>query len=283
MILVTGATGHLGPMIIRSLLKTVPANQIVAAVRNPQKAESLKALGVQVRVADYDDAHSWEKVFTGIDKLMLVSGSEVGKRFQQHKNVLEAAKKYGHLKLIVYTSLLRADTSNLVLAEEHRQTEELIKASGIPYSILRNGWYTENYVQSAKSAVEHGAVFGAVKEGRISSAPRKDYAEAAAKVLTMENPKPLYELAGDESYTLSDLAKEISKQTGKDVKYTDLSETDYKALLVKVGLPEPFAGVLAQSDVAASKGGLYDETHDLSHLLGRKTTPMKETLPEFLN
>lgn len=282
MILVTGATGHLGPMIIESLLKSVPASEIVAAVRNPKKADALKAQGVQVRVADYDDADSWAKTFEGIDKLMLVSGSEVGKRFQQHKNVIEAAKKYGHLKLLVYTSLLRADTSSLVLAEEHRKTEELIKASGIPYSILRNGWYTENYVQSAKSALEHGAVFGAVKEGRISSAPRKDYADAAAKVLTMQNPQPLYELAGDESYTLSDLAKEISKQSGKNITYTDLSESDYKALLVKVGLPEPFAGVLAQSDAAAAQGGLYADDHDLSHLLGHKTTPMKETLSDFL-
>ncbi|MBS1970937.1 MAG: SDR family oxidoreductase [Bdellovibrionales bacterium] len=278
MILVTGATGQLGQLVIQSLLKKVPANQIIAAVRNPQKAQGLKDLGVQVRVADYNNPESWSAALTGVDKLLLISANEVGSRLKQHKTVIDAAKKYGKLKLIAYTSILRADTSNLVLAEEHKATEQMIKDSGIPYSFLRNGWYTENYTMSAKSAVEHGAVFGAVKDGRISSAARQDYAEAAAKVMTMEKPKAIYELAGDTSYSLTELAAEIAKQSGKSVKYNNLPEADYKAFLTKVGLPEGFAGVLAQSDAAAAVGGLYHEGHELSELIGRKTTPLADVV-----
>nr|BFD66649.1 SDR family oxidoreductase [Bdellovibrio sp. HAGR004] len=282
MILVTGATGQLGQLVIQSLLKKVPANQIVAAVRNPAKAENLKSLGIQIRKADYNDASSWPTAFEGITKLLLISGSEVGTRVQQHKNVIDAAKKYGKLELLAYTSILHADTSSLILAQEHKETEKLIKDSRIRYSLLRNGWYTENYVGTVKSAVEHGAVFGSTKEGRISSASREDYAEAAAQVLTMKDPQPVYELAGDTSYSLSELATEISKKSGKEVKYNDLPENDYKAVLVKVGLPEGFAGVLAQSDAAAAQGGLFDESHQLSQLIGRKTTPMVTTLAAFL-
>lgn len=282
MILVTGATGQLGQLVIQSLLKKVPANQIAAAVRNPQKAQGLKELGVQVRVADYNNPESWSAALAGVDKLLLISANEVGSRLKQHKTVIDAAKKYGKLKLIAYTSILRADTSNLVLAEEHKATEQMIKDSGIPYSFLRNGWYTENYTMSAKSAVEHGAVFGAVKDGRISSAARQDYAEAAAKVMTMEKPKAIYELAGDTSYTLAELAAEIAKQSGKAVTYNNLPEADYKVFLTKVGLPEGFAGVLAQSDAAASVGGLYHEGHELSELIGHKTTPLADVVKASL-
>ncbi len=282
MILVTGATGHLGQLVITSLLEKVPANKIVEVVRNVEKAKNLKALGIQIREADYNQPEKWPAVIAGVEKLLLISGSEIGSRIPQNQVVIDAAKKYGKLKLIAYTSILRADTSKLILAQEHKETEKMIQSSGIPYSILRNGWYTENYTMSAKSAVEHAAVFGAVKEGRIASASRQDYAEAAAQVLTMTNPKSIYELAGDSSYTLTELAEQISKQSGKPVKYNNLSEADYKAFLVKVGLPEGFAGVLAQSDAAAANGGLYDESHQLSQLIGRKTTSLEVTLNESL-
>ncbi|MEN0058077.1 MAG: SDR family oxidoreductase [Bdellovibrio sp.] len=278
MILVTAATGHLGQLVIENLLKKVPASEIAVAVRAPEKAKNLKALGVEVRQADYNQPESWASALKGVKKLLLISGSEVGARVRQHKTVIDAAKKYGQLELLAYTSILRADTSPLLLGQEHRETEQLIKESGIPYSLLRNGWYTENYTGSAKSALEHGALFGATREGRISSASREDYAEAAAQVLTLSKPQAIYELAGDSSYSLNELAAEISKQSGKNVQYKDLSENDYKALLVKVGLPEGFAGVLAQSDVAAAEGGLYDETHQLSQLIGHKTTPFAVTL-----
>lgn len=282
MILVTGATGQLGQLVIQSLLKTVPAGDIVAAVRNPEKAHSLKALGVKVRAADYNKPETWPAAMEGVKKILLISSSEVGARAAQHKVVIDAAKKIGTLELLAYTSILRADTSPLALAQEHRETEQMIKESSLPHSFLRNGWYTENYAGSAKSALEHGAVLGSAREGRISSASRQDYAEAAAKVLTIQNPKQTYELAGDTSYTLAELAAEISRQTGKSVVYKDLPEADYKAVLVQVGLPEGFAGILAQSDVAAAGGGLYDESHQLSNLIGRQTTPMPETLSDFL-
>ncbi|MFV3408671.1 SDR family oxidoreductase [Bdellovibrio bacteriovorus] len=282
MILVTGATGQLGQLVIHSLLKKVPAFEIVAAVRNVQKAQNLKDLGIQVREADYNNPEAWTATLKGIQKVLLISGSEVGSRIQQHKAVIDAAKKAGTVELLVYTSLLRADTSPLVLGQEHKETEKMIQASGLRYSLLRNGWYTENYVGSAKSAVEHGAVLGAAQDGRIASASREDYAEAAAQVLTLQNPKAVYELAGDTSYSLKELAAEISKQSGKEVKYNNLSEADYKAVLIQVGLPEGFAGILAQSDSAAAQGGLYDESHELSQLIGRKTTPLAVTLAAAL-
>lgn len=282
MILVTGASGQLGQLVIESLLKKIPAQQIVATVRNPAKAENLKALGIQVRQADYNQPESWPKALEGVKKLLLISGSEIGARIQQHKVVIEAAIKYGKLDLLAYTSILHADKSPMILAQEHIATEKMIQESGIPYSILRNGWYTENYTGSVKSAVEHGAVFGAAEDGKIASASRQDYADAAAKVLTIEHPQKIYELAGDSSYSLKDLAAEISKQTGKQIVYNNLSEQDYKGLLIKVGLPEGFAGVLAQSDASAAKGSLYDENHQLSHLIGRATTPMATTLAQSL-
>ncbi|AHZ85389.1 SDR family oxidoreductase [Bdellovibrio bacteriovorus] len=282
MILVTGATGQLGQLVIQSLLKKVPASEIAAAVRNVQKAQNLKDLGIQVREADYNNPEAWTAALKGIQKVLLISGSEVGSRIQQHKAVIDAAKKAGTVELLVYTSLLRADTSPLVLGQEHKETEKMIQASGLRYSLLRNGWYTENYVGSAKSAVEHGAVLGAAQDGRIASASREDYAEAAAQVLTLQNPKAVYELAGDTSYSLKELAAEISKQSGKEVKYNNLSEADYKAFLIQVGLPEGFAGILAQSDSAAAQGGLYDESHELSQLIGRKTTPLAVTLAAAL-
>lgn len=282
MILITGATGQLGQLVIQSLLKKISANQIVAAVRNSEKAKNLKALGVQIREADYNQPEKWSDALEGIDKLLLISGNEVGSRIPQHQVVIQAAKKYGKLKLFAYTSILRADTSKLLLAQEHKETENMITASGLPYTLLRNGWYTENYTMSAKSAVEYSAIFGAAKEGRISSATRQDYADAAAEVLTMANPKNKYELAGDSSYNLTELAAQISKHSGKPVKYNNMSEVDYKAYLVSVGLPEGLATILAQSDFAAAEGELYDEGHQLSQLIGRKTTMMETTVFESL-
>ncbi len=282
MILVTGASGQLGQLVIQALLKKVPAQQIIATVRNPAKAEHLKSLGIQIRQADYNQPESWPQALDGVTKLLLISGSEIGARIQQHKVVIDAAIKYGRLELLAYTSILHADKSPMILAQEHIATEKIIQESGIPYSILRNGWYTENYTGSAKSALEHGAVFGAAGDGRIASASREDYAEAAAQVLTINQPQKVYELAGDSSYSLKDLALEISKQSGKQIVYNNLSEQDYKGLLIKVGLPEGFAGVLAQSDASAAKGSLYDDTHQLSRLIGRNTTPMSTTLAQSL-
>lgn len=268
-LLITGATGQLGRLVIRSLLKSVPASHIIAAARNKDKAADLTALGITVREADYEKPETLTALFEGVSKVLLISSSEVGKRFTQHKAVITAAKNAG-VKLLAYTSVLHADTSLLGLADEHRQTEEALRTSGVPFVLLRNGWYTENYMGSIPMALQHGALLGSANEGRISSATRQDFAEAAVAVLTSgENQAgKIYELAGDESYTLTDLAAEISGQTGKTVIYNNLPEADYKAILVKAGLPEGFAALIAQSDASASQGALFDDKAELSRLIG---------------
>jgi NAD(P)H dehydrogenase (quinone) len=274
MIAITGATGQLGRLVIQNLQKTVPASQIVAAVRSPEKAADLAALGVQVRQADYSQPATLEAAFRGVDKLLLISSSEVGQRAPQHAAVIAAAQKAG-VKLLAYTSILRADSSPLGLAAEHKETEAMLRASGLPHVLLRNGWYTENHTASVGAAVQHGAVIGSGKDGRIASAARADYAAAAAAVLTQEGQAGrVYELAGDTAYTLTELAAEIAQQSGKPVVYNDLPEAGYRAALVQVGLPEGFAALLADSDVGASKGGLFDDSHQLSQLIGRPTTPL---------
>ena len=283
MIAVTGATGQLGQLVIDALLKTLPAAGIVAAVRSPEKAQGLARSGVLVREADYDRPETLARAFAGIDKLLLISSSEVGKRVAQHQAAIDAARHAG-VKLIVYTSLLHADRSPLALAEEHRQTEALIRASGIPYAILRNGWYTENYAASIPSAVAHGAHFGSAGEGLIASAARKDYAEAAAAVLTSSEDMSgrIFELAGDEPYTLAQFAVEIARQSGKPVAYQDLPEAEFKIALVNAGLPEHFAAVLADSDAGVAKGALFDDGHALRALIGRPTTSLATTVSNAL-
>ena len=282
MIAITGATGQLGRLVIQNLLKSVPAGQIVAAVRSPEKAADLAALGLQVRQADYAQPATLEAAFQGADKLLLISSSEVGQRAPQHAAVIAAAKKAG-VKLLAYTSILRADSSPLGLAAEHNETETMLRASGLPHVLLRNGWYTENYTGSVGAAVQYGAVMGSAKDGRIASAARADYAAAAAAVLTKEGQAgKVYELAGDTAYTLADLAAEIARQSGKPVVYKDMPEAEYKAALMQVGLPEGFAALLADSDVGASKGGLFDDGHQLSQLIGRPTTPLDEVVKAAL-
>ena len=282
MIAITGATGQLGRLVIQNLLKTVPAGQIVAAVRSPEKAADLAALGMQVRQADYAQPATLEAAFQGVDKLLLISSSEVGQRAPQHAAVIAAAQKAG-VKLLAYTSILHADSSPLGLAAEHKETEAMLRASGLPFVLLRNGWYTENYTASVPAALQYGAVMGSAKDGRIASAARADYAAAAAAVLAKDDQAgKVYELAGDSAYTLSDLATEIAQQSGKPVVYNDLPEADYKAALVQVGLPEGFAALLADSDVGASKGALFDDSHQLSQLIGRPTTPLAEVVKAAL-
>ncbi|MBQ0917344.1 SDR family oxidoreductase [Hydrogenophaga aromaticivorans] len=278
MIAITGATGQLGRLVIQNLLKTVPASEIVAAVRSPEKAADLAALGLQVRQADYTQPATLEAAFQGVDKLLLISSSEVGQRAPQHAAVIAAAKKAG-VKLLAYTSILRADSSPLGLAAEHKETETMLRDSGIPFVLLRNGWYTENYTGSVGAAVQYGAVMGSAKDGRIASAARADYAAAAAAVLTKEGQAgKVYELAGDTAYTLTELAAEIARQSGKPVVYKDMPEAEYKAVLMQVGLPEGFAALLADSDVGASRGGLFDDGHQLSQLIGRPTTSLADVV-----
>ena len=278
MIAITGATGQLGQHVIETLLKTVPASQIVAIVRNPAKATALSQQGITVRQADYSDEAAFTTALQNIDKLLLTSSSEVGQRAPQHRNVINAAKA-AHVKFIAYTSLLHADTSPLGLADEHVATEKMLAESGIAYALLRNGWYTENYLASAPAALEHGVFIGAAGEGKIASATRADYAAAAARVISEDgHAGKIYELAGDDGWTLSQLATELAKQSGKKVVYQKLSEADFAAALKGFGLPAGLADMLADSDVGASKGGLFDDSHTLSKLIGRPTTSLADSV-----
>lgn len=274
MIVVTGASGQLGRLVIEGLLERLPPNEIVAAVRDPAKVADFAARGVQVRIADYDRPDTLAAAFAGAEQVLLISSSEVGSRTVQHGAVIDAAKAAG-VQLIAYTSLLHADTSPLPLAAEHKATEALLAASGVPYALLRNGWYTENYLMSIPVALQHGVVLGSAGTGRIASAARADYAQAAVAVLTaVQQAGQVYELAGDEAYTLAELASEIGRQSGEDVGYQDLSEADFKLALLEAGLPDAVASLVSASDVGASKGGLFDDSRQLSRLIGRPTTSL---------
>lgn len=278
MIAITGASGQLGQLVVEELLKTVAADQLVAIVRNPAKIKPFAERGVQVRAASYEDKAALVQALAGVEKLLLISSSEVGQRAVQHRNVIEAAKEAG-VKLIAYTSLLHADSSPLGLADEHIATEKMLNESGIPFVLLRNGWYTENYLASVPPALQHGAFIGSAGNGKIASATRADYAAAAAKVITLENQGgKVYELAGDHGWTLSELTAELTKQSGKTVVYQNLAEADFKAALLGAGLPEGLAALLANSDVGASQGGLFDDSRQLSALIGRPTTTLEESI-----
>ncbi|MFD1772196.1 SDR family oxidoreductase [Sphingobacterium suaedae] len=274
---ITGATGQLGRLVVGKLKERVQTVELVALVRTPTSAVDL---GVETRAFDYNAPLA--SALQGIDYLLLISGNELGKRAEQHARVLDAAKEAG-VKWIVYTSLLHADRSSLSLATEHILTEKALTTSGIPFTILRNGWYTENYTASIPGAVQGGAFLGSAGNGRISSVARADLAEAAAVVLTTgEHRGRIYELASDQSYTLTDLAAELSKQTGKLIPYHDLSEADYAAALVSAGLSEELAQAFASFDVGASRGDLFDDGKELSALLGRPTTPLADVVRQAL-
>lgn len=278
MIAITGASGQLGRLVVAELLKSVPASTLVVAVRSPEKVADLSALGVQVREADYDKPNTLEKAFAGVEKLLLISANEVGKRAPQHANVIAAAKKAG-VPFMAYTSILHADTTPLPLAREHKQTEAMLAESGIPHAILRNGWYTENYAASIPAALQYGVVLGSAGNGRISSAARADYAAAAAAVmLAGDQAGKIYELAGDHAYTLTEFAAEIERQSGKPVAYQNMAEADFVQALLGAGLPDWLATLLAESDTGASKGGLFDDSHTLSRLIDRPTTPLADVI-----
>lgn len=278
---VTGATGQLGRLVIDALLARVPADQIVALVRRPDAASDLAARGVAVREADYDRPETLAPALAGVDRLLLVSSDAVGKRVPQHRAVIAAAREAG-VGLVAYTSILHADTSVISLAGEHRQTEADLAESGIPVALLRNGWYTENYTGSLGAAVAHGTLMGSAGDAPLSLATRADFAAAAAAVLTADDPAGVYELAGDDGVTLSDLAAEAARRSGKPVVYTDLPEADYRAALEGVGLPAPVAAMLAQADAAARDGALHDDSRTLSGLIGRPTTPLRDAVDAAL-
>lgn len=282
MIVVTGATGKLGRHVVEGLLKKVPAREVAVAVRDPGKAADLAARGVDVRTADYTRPETLAAAFSGAGKVLLISSSELGQRQAQHEAVVAAAKQAG-VGLLAYTSLLRAGTARISLAAEHAATEAAIRASGLPFVFLRNGWYLENYTENLAPALQHGAILGSAGEGRVAAASRADYAAAAVETLTGEgHAGRTYELAGDASFTMSVLAAEVARQSGRPVVYRNLPEKEYAAALAGFGLPRALAEMLADADVALGRGELDVAGDDLRRLAGRPTTTLSEAVAAAL-
>ncbi|NKJ43442.1 NAD(P)H-binding protein [Novosphingobium sp. SG720] len=279
---VAGASGQLGRLVLAELVARAGAAQVVALARDPAKLQGA-GVGAQVlgRVADYDKPETLAPALAGVERLLLISGNAVGARVSQHKAVIDAAVAAG-VKLIAYTSILHADTSTIGLAEEHRQTEALLRASGVPFVLLRNGWYNENYTGALAPAIAHGAILGAAGEGRIASATRADYAAAAATALIGARGGEVYELAGDTAFTMAEFAAEVSRLAGKPVAYVNMTKADYAAALEGVGLPGFLAQMLADSSFESSKDQLFDASRTLSALIGRPTTPIGDTIAAAL-
>lgn len=283
MIAVTAANGHLGQLVIEKLVERVPANQIIATVRSLEKGSRFRALGAQVREADYSRPETLSTALHGAERVLLISVDEVSQRFKLHKAVIDASKK-AELKLFVYTSLLRADSSEIFLAREHKQTEDYIRASGLPFAILRNGWYLENHTSALGSAIEYGALLGSSNDGRFASASRADYAAAAATVLTQPvSRSKTYELAGDQSFSMTELASEVSRQIGREIPYRNLSGEEYAAVLLGLGLPQDAIDVIVDADAKAIRGDLDSTSRDLSKLIGRPTTTLFDAVASALS
>ncbi|MFI1735787.1 NAD(P)H-binding protein [Streptomyces acidicola] len=282
MITVTAATGQLGRLVLEELLaRGVPADQIVAAVRTPEKAADLAGRGIHVREADYDKPATLASAFTGAGRLLFISSNEFGRQAEQHANVIGAAKEAGATALI-YTSYLNADSSGIAMAEPHARTEELIRASGIPYAILRNGSYIENYTANIGMWLQYGTVIGSAGDGKISGATRADLAAAAA-LMTADQPmnNRIHELGGT-AFTMSDLAAETTAQTGTTVTYTDMPPAEYSKTLASVGLPQFLTDAIADNSAGAARGAWYTDSRELQNLLGRPTTSVKEAVAQAL-
>jgi NAD(P)H dehydrogenase (quinone) len=278
MIVITGATGHLGRHVVEQLLARTPATGIAVAVRNVEKAQDFAARGIDVRRADYDQPETLSAAFRGATKVLLISANEVGKRSAQHRNVIDAVKVSG-AGLLVYTSILNADRSGIGLAKEHLATEEMIRASGVPFVFLRNGWYLENYTENLSPALQYGAIAGSAGDGRVAAAARADFAAAAVAVLTEDgHAGKAYELAGDTSFTMSELATEVAAVSGKPVAYTDLPADAYRGVLLGAGLPAPVADMLVDADLGLERGELDSSSSDLRRLIHRPTTPLAEAV-----
>lgn len=281
---VTGASGQLGGLVIDTLLETVAARDIIAGARDvdTDAAATLRNKGVEVRVTDYARPETLASAFAGVDRLLLISSSENGKRKVQHRNVIAAATAAG-VAMIAYTSILHADTSPLFLAEEHRDTEAALTESGVPFVLLRNGWYTEVYTWRLPDALERGVLVGAASDGRISSAARADYARAAAAVLAGgDHGGRIYELAGDASFTLAELATVVRETSGEPMPYHDMTPEAFRLALLESGAPEMVARILSDTDAGVAKGALFDEDGALAQLIGQPTTPFRTTIADFV-
>ncbi|WP_406233921.1 SDR family oxidoreductase [Nocardia sp. NBC_01009] len=272
---VTGASGHLGRLVVEALLRD-GSTPVVAIVRDPQKIADLAERGVDVRQAGYDDPDALDRALDGVDRVLLISGNQFGERVAQHTNVIRAAERAG-VKLLAYTSIPRATENPLILAQEHKGTEAVLAESTVPHAVLRNSWYWENYFGGLGHAVETGVLHGAAGAGRVAAAARADYAEAAARVLTTDGHEgKIYELGGDERLTYAELAQVISEASGKPVRYENLSQADYSAALQQAGLDAGYAAVLADADTGIASGILDVDSGDLQKLIGRASTPAVE-------
>jgi len=280
MITVTGATGQLGRLVIDALLKRVPASEISAAVRSPEKAAEIAAKGVRVVKLDYNLPETLGPALSGTDRLLVISGNEFGQRVEQYERLIAAAKSAG-VGFIAYTSIINSDGNPMYLGADHKVAEKLIADTGLPHAFLRNGWYNENYTTAFQSGAAHGVIIGAAGAGRISAAARTDYAEAAAVVLA-EGREGVFELGGSEAFTMAGLAEIVAGVTGKPVAYNNLTPEVYAEQLKGFGVPEGMAGALADSDKYAAEGWLYAESDDLESLIGRKSTPVAETVKAVL-
>lgn len=279
-IVVTAATGHLGQLVIDELLERVPAEQVVAVARNAEKAAPLAARGVEIRIADYNDPAALATVFAAGDTVLLISGFEPNRR-DQHQSVIDAAKAAGVAR-IAYTSVLGGPEADFDLAADHIATEQVIRDSGLPYTFLRNAWYHEVYTAQIPVQLEHG-VIGSAGDGRIGSASRRDYAAAAAVVLTSDgHEKTAYELNGDAAWTLTEYAAELSKQSGQEVAYNNVPAEAHVEVLTGAGLPEPVARIFVGVDNAIERGLLAGRGSDLHRLIGRPTTPLADAIAEAM-
>ena len=280
MIALTGATGNLGKHVVLNLLQKKSPQQFVVVVRDPAKAQWIADLGVEVRSASYDDPEALSQAFKGVDQLLLISSSEIASRLQQHQNVIAAAQK-AKVQHVIYTSILNATKSPLILAKDHQATEKLLQESGLVWTFLRNSWYIENHTENLSSAEQHGVILGAAGEGRFSSATREDLAKAAVRVLSesiLEHKNKIYELAGSESFNLTELAQMLTVHFKKPVSYINMPGQAYAEKLTSFGVPAGFAQILADSDEGASKGFLSSQSTDLEKLLGAKPTSIRTVL-----
>lgn len=282
-IVVTGATGRLGRLVIDTLLADgTPASAVAAVVRDKAKAADLAERGIELRVADYSRPESLAEAFAAGDRVLLISSSEVGRRVPQHQAVIAAAKAAGVAQL-AYTSILGGPQADFDLAAEHQETERAILASGLPYTLLRNGWYTENYTENLAPVLAHGAVVASAGEGRVASAARADYAAAAAAVLTRDGHLgKTYELSGDAAWSFAEYAAELARQTGESVAYSSVPAETHLGILTGAGVPEPFAALLVDVDAAIARGRLAVTSGDLARLIGRPTTPLAQSVTEAL-
>jgi NAD(P)H dehydrogenase (quinone) len=282
-IVVTGATGQLGRLVIDELIgRGVAAGEIAAVVRDADKGADLAARGVELRVADYDRPETLKGAFHAGDRVLMISGSEVGRRVPQHTAVIDAAAEAG-VALLAYTGVLGGPDADFTLADEHKATERLILASGLPYVFLRNGWYTEIFTANLAPVLAHGAVVNNARDGRVASAARADYAAAAAAVLTGEgHENRAYELSGDTAWSFTEYAGVVAEVSGQDIGYADVPAEKHQEILVGAGLPEGFAAILVDVDHAIARGRLAHTSGDLARLIGRPTTPLRETVTAAL-